>query len=760
MAAWVLAHPPWQALSRVRLRWDVLVKSGPWTSKQFFSTPSVLTETPAMRQVKAYPYPEVAPDTSLFEDSTDEYEEASGDTDAQLSTFEISSADSDHPSVLLKNLVKQGRFQDASRVYTEFTSMGVEILPHPVYHFAARHVLRDHTLSREQRIASFLKWWSLFPSRKEVDGARSVYSIATELLRNSTTLDILLVKQFAVLAATKGHVFVASEVIPAIARYASPEVALGFLEDFCRAALGFNRSLVEQSEHNGARHDIDRGFYIDTRNWYSLMIQELAATQRSFAALDVLKLARARRISVSPAAYIAVGQEFFRDTNHAALVATIQLAQAQMDGTSHWDHQQALSAAIKSLEGLEDRRLSSHLRKAQESSSSQPLGLSTDELQQLLAADLSDGLGLVGLTRLLKRSIRVGVLDISAARLSKLVGALLQAGRTSLVRRLRASAYRHSHLVPLWALAEMTRLENVGFPLLHILREFEAHFHVVGVPHGIADEAWEKPRTTQPGHKGPGRPPISRKLNPGPFDIHLVWMAALRRASSSSQVQRLYSQFLQNVAASRDIPPSTVPFLSSRPFDQAADIPASTRVIPPPSLFNATHFALFIKAFHRFDLPSIARRVLLDMYHLGVKPNYVTLNAFIATLCSVPKDVPLSRIVDRLEELVNAHTPPIGQPLLPAESLPPTLRRHNHDAFVAARAQAIRRNTLVHIYTGVLARLLLDGRGGEPDTAKIAKHFMERVSYRPGRNPFTDAVLRAPDIAKAIAAGHATSAET
>ncbi|KAI0656928.1 hypothetical protein C8Q70DRAFT_304237 [Cubamyces menziesii] len=760
MAAWVLAHPPWQALSRVRSRWDILVKSGPWTSKQFFSTASISTETPAMRQVKAYPYPDAAPDTSLFEDSTDEYREASGDTDAQLSTFETSSADSNHPSNLLKSLVKQGRFQDASRVHTELTNMGVEILPHPVYHFAARQALRDHALSREQRVAIFMKWWSLFPSRTEVDGARSVYSIVAELLRNSTTLDILLVKQFAVLAATKGHVSIASEVIPVVARYTSPEAAFGFLEDFCRAALGFKASLAKQGEHHDAGHDNKSIFYVDTRNWYSLLISELAATQRSFAALDILRLARARRIPISPAAYTALGREFFRDVNQDALKATVRLARAQLDGTSPTDHHQALSAAIQSLEGLRDPSLSPSPKEAQNLPLSQRSGLSTDELEHLRTADLSNSLTLPGLTRLLKRSIKAGVLDISATRLSKLVGALLQAKRTSLVRRLRASAYRHPQLVPLWALAEMTRLENVGFSLLHILREFEAHFHVVGVPRGIADEVWENPRTIQPGHLGPDRPPISRKLHPKPFDIHLVWMAALRRASSSSQVQRLYSQFLQDVAASRDVPPSTVPFLSSRPSDQAPNTPANSRVVPPPSLFNATHFALFIRAFQRFDLPSIARRVLLDMYHLGVKPNYVTLNAFIASLSAVPKDVPLSRIVDRLEELINTRSPSLGQPLLPAESLPPTLRRHNHDAFISARAQALKRNTLVHIYTGALARLLLDGRSAEPDTAEIARRFKERVPYRPGRNPFTDAVLRAPDIVNAISAEPATSAET
>ncbi|KAI0332795.1 hypothetical protein GY45DRAFT_414871 [Cubamyces sp. BRFM 1775] len=757
MAAWVLAHPPWQALSRVRLRWDILVKSGPWTSKQSFSTPSTSEETPAMRQVKAYPYPEVAPDTSLFEDSTDEYREASGGTGAQLNTSEISSAGSDHPSLLLKNLVKQGRFQDASRVHAELTGMGVEILPHPVYHFAARQALRDHTFSREERIKKFMKWWSLFPSYTEVDGARSVYSIVTEMLRNSTTLDVLLVKEFAVLAASKGHVFVASEVIPVVARYTSPEAALGFLEEFCRTAWGFKRSLVKQSANDEPSQDIGRAFYVDTRNWYSLMISELAATQRSCAALDVLNLARARNIPITPAAYTALGQEFYHDVNLGALTTTIRLARGQMDGTSHSDYHQALSIAVRSLEGLREHPPSPNLQEAQHTSLSQRSGLSTEELQRLRTVDLSDGLVLVGLVRLLKRSIKSGVLDVPPTRLSKLVGALLQAGRTSLVRRLRALAYRHSQLVPLWALAEMTRLESVGSPLIHIFREFEAHFHVVGIPRGIADEVWEKPRTTQPGHIGPGRPPISRKLHPGPFDIHLVWMAALRRATSSSQVQRLYSQFLQDVATSRDISPSTVQFLASRSFDKAVDTPA---IIPPPSLFNATHFALFIQAFQRFDLPSIARRVLLDMYHLGVKPNYVTLNAFISALCSVPKDVPLSRVVDRLVELVNTRSPPLGQPLLPAESLPPTLRRHNHDAFISAHAQALRRKTLVHIYTGVLARLLLDGRGAEPDTAKIAKQFVEKVPYRPGRNPFTDAVLRAPEIVKATSAGPAASAET
>ena len=238
MASWVLAHPPWHSLARVRLRWDMLANAGSWmrTGRHFLNTPTLSLavdlneETPAMREIKAYPYPSNPPDASLFEDA-DEYATVSMAHEEKKPTlFDIPWGSP--PCTLLKHLVQAGRYEDAEKVYAELKDMNVEIRPHPVYHFIARKILSTPDLAPQQRLKEFVKWWSLVPATKDL--ARSVGFIRAEILRKDHVPDIPLIANFALLAASKGYAIqVAQDVIYVISRYAPPSFTKHFLEEFC-----------------------------------------------------------------------------------------------------------------------------------------------------------------------------------------------------------------------------------------------------------------------------------------------------------------------------------------------------------------------------------------------------------------------------------------------------------------------------------------------------------------------------------------------
>ncbi|KAI8976690.1 hypothetical protein BD414DRAFT_539236 [Trametes punicea] len=716
MSAWVLAHPPWHALTRLRLRWDAYVKPLPWTSKQFLSMPPLSTETPAMRDIKAYPYPSAPPDPSMFEEATNEYREAATDTEAVAALYPAV-VDVDHPSTLLKNLVLEGRLQDASRVHAELLDMGFEIPHHPVYHFAARQALRDPELSQKERVDALIKWWSLVPPKTEADSYRSVKSILAETLRNDIAPDIPVLIQFAILAASKGYALeVSHDIIRAVARYAPSRVVLPFLKQFCAAA--WKVKLPEDS----ADRLRNRLFIHDWPLWHCFAIEELAYYGRTRLALDVLRVARARDFPLSQSAYRALLRALQResDDDAIAMVQTVRNSQRRAQGVP------VFRPAI-------EKSLQSH--------GAPQLRLSSQDLDRVLNADsVLDG-GLVSVARALKRAMKTGYLPVSGERLSKLIRIFLALGRTTLVRRLRSLAYRHDHLVSLWTLVDLMRHKSRRSSIYTVLKDFESHFHLVGVPSRLFDELWRERRAMRPADVAKWRPPLRRKLTPTPHHMYILWSLLVSRARTHSERQRLYSSFLEEVAASRDVPVSSVPFLASRrPPSPSNDAEDDVRPVPPPILFNARHFTLFIRLFAQ-ESPVIALRVIVDMYALGIEPDDELFHKFVLVLKRVPPAYPLSRVVASLERLINKHKSPVERSYLPADSFPQPV---DQQLGALSRAQAFKEDVLVFVYTAALRRLLLDGRGADPDATKIAGRFIARVPYRIGTNAMTDQVLHPP----------------
>ncbi|EIW55292.1 uncharacterized protein TRAVEDRAFT_31070 [Trametes versicolor FP-101664 SS1] len=729
MASWVLAHPPWHALARVRLRWDVFVKPGTWTSKQFLSTPPLSAETPAMREVKTYPYPATAPDTTLFEETTDEYYAAEGDTQAHTGLYP-SHAEVNHPSTMLENLVKERNYADATRVHAELLELGVEIPFHPVYHFAARQALLNPALSQRERLESFVKWWSLFPPRREVrEPLRAIGSVLTDLLRNDAVPDIPLIVRFALLAASKGYArAVYRQVIPVIASYAPSDVLLHFLGEFLAAVRQFKTSIVRDGK--ASESAASRTLHIQPSFIYGITLLELVRIGKTGVALEVLQLVRSRGIRYH---YILC---FLREEADANVVATVMSLCKARQAQSSWLETPAKDAILPSW-----KPPSSPTRQPETvaTPSLDPLQSPTDDAAAS-ASDSNEMQALVTITRSLKHALSSGTLSLSSESLQRVLAAYRAAGRSTLLRRLRVLAYRHHEIVPTWALAEMVNHDHCHRSLYTIMEEFESHFYLVGVPRGFTDELW-KARGNGPARN---RPQIHRKYFPTAKHTHFVWRVFLARARGRAQVERLYLQLLEDVAASRDIPALAVPRIACLPSWKPATDPAVfIRPIPPPSLFGVGHFAIFMKAFDRLDLPKVAARVIIDMYSLGFGPDSGLVAPFLSSLRYLPSDHPPTKALDFFEKaLQNA-----SQGGFSAEQA--QSQANSHSSSSGDERDTLKTRMLAFVYGGVMRRLLLDGRDAE--AVEVARRFV--ASVPPLRNPsrFIEEVLREPVIACALA---------
>ncbi|KAI0350851.1 hypothetical protein OH77DRAFT_996056 [Trametes cingulata] len=743
MASGVLAHPPWHALFRVRLRWDGLVKSGNWTRKHFLSTPPLATETPAMRQVMAHPYPEQAPDATLFEEAGEEYHEGAAGTE-EFTALKHMDAAVNSPSLLLKELVKAGKYEDATRVLGELVDMGVEIVPHPVYHFAACDALLNQNLSQDERVEAFAQWWSYFPPRTEVkDAPRSLKSVLALLSRNDPAPDIPLIIRFALLAASKGYApLIAQEIITTVARYATAEVSLGFLEDFCATALDYEKSLAKG--HRPSRRK-GRLFPGSIPFWYGQAINELALSGRSSSALALLRRARSHGMRIGWFAYDALCRQLRLESKSDKVTAVMHMWRMQQRGEEEFEslageaspspeltqrHDPAERGASVQTDSPNLSRPSSESGHSGFSSSvrleatpspeektqryhpaERDASVHTDSPDLSRPSFRSGHCGFsswVGLTRFLKRSLAAGETCMSAEELSLYITGCLSTRRTTLVNRLRARAYRHERLIEHWAFAELLRYRTTGRSLSTIMEVFRYHFHLVGVPHIELDIRLDCT---------PLRPMIRRKLPPTAKHTLFMWGVFLEKARLRDEVDWLYIQFLKAVAASRELPVSSTSFISVHTGYQSVAREDHSRCIPPPSLFDARHFALFMHAFDRIVSPRVTSRVVLDMYSLGVAPNDEVFMAFVSSLRYLPTHCPPTGMLDYFEAHLQKHD-----------------RSHEEADSGWPKAQA-----LVFIYSGVMLRLLSDNR--RADAVDVGRRFRAKVSYLTGSTEAADAAL-------------------
>ncbi|TFK89930.1 hypothetical protein K466DRAFT_644678 [Polyporus arcularius HHB13444] len=706
MASWVIAHPPWQSLSRLRFRFDALVRPGVMTSKHFLNTPTLSadTETPMMKEIKAYPYPSVSPDSSLFEDPDDAYIHAAGSA-AEYATSLPENRSQTDPCYTLHRLVAEGKYEDADRVHTELVEHGVEIRPHPVYHFIARKFLDTHDIPSQARVDAFVKWWSLVPPRSEWDCRRSVGFILTETLRKDAVPDIPLIARFALLAASKGYgIQVSVDVINTLARYAPRSFTIQFLEQFCIAVWKYETSLpaYQESPQRVAKDLIEVQF----RAWYSSVVGAFAAAGEFAPAMAALRIACKRNIFVSQETYVY-------------LLRRLELANEK-------EHVRALEALWEEQThaiGLEI-----------------PTTPQAAEAMKITVPAHDDIATLVMSVKQLKGAYRSHT-PVSARNLAAVLDALLSAGRSSIATRIRTLAYHSGDsAISTWALAEMIYYQRFGHKSLSaFLSVFEDHFYLVGVPSIIFDPVLVTEfRLRKPSVKGlkgdlhllGPHPTLRRRLQPSLHHTYMLWRTVAHGVRRPATLVRLYRSFIEQVVASRRIYPSAVllpPLLTpKRGSPRPAPTPPEAnshgmRPIPPHSSYDVRFFNIFIAMFGRFQFWPYLTRTIIDLHRLGFQRDHYTQNAFMQQL-RFPKDMKSAhRLLSYWEDRVDRACKELEDAHWQDESAEPSME----PIVDKPDPKVIKGRTLTFFYLASIRRLTLDGR--VDDAREVVARFLKAV---------------------------------
>ncbi|KAI0739057.1 hypothetical protein C8Q80DRAFT_226623 [Daedaleopsis nitida] len=674
MASWVLAHPPWHSLARGRLRWDHLIRVTRMTGKQFLNTPTLPTsiETPMMRAMKAYPYPSSPLDASLFEESTEEYHDARHTLDPTEEDV------NPHPSDILKELVKQERFEDVERVYAELVNANIEIRPHPAYHFVARRILSTDTKPSQARLDAFVKWWSLVPSKDEVFCRRSVYNILVETLHNDPVPDIPLIANFALLAASKGYGnLVAPHVVIALARYAPSPYTLRFLEKLCNAAWHYKTSMkADNASLDKLTKQLLKGSF---SAWYSYAVRTFAHDTNFDSALDAYKIACERGIFITPVAF----RFLLRGLLKAEKAQDVDTVQALWEG------------------GGQEAKIS-------------PLPMPSNLPLRLAIPDSRDVQKMAAAARQVKQALRERV-SLHAKTLTSLINAFLSEGRLSLLARLRRLAYRSGDAsISTWVLAEMNYYESYHPDATTLIPSiFRRHFFPVGIPMDVL-EPFAHPRPNlwvmsapRPNGDLPllgDAPPIHRRLHPTHHHVYILWNVAAHSSPRLPNLITRYRAFVRSVAASRGFP-SSFP-LSHAPL--STDDGGYVEPRPPYSLYKARTFNIFLENFKRFNSPLFITYVILDLFRMGLKPDQLTENTFIDSLHIKPTIEDIRKVLEYWERKVNDMCKDL-------ETWPST---------VVIDSIATRKALLEFLYLGMMKRLIKDDR---PADAREVGECLQRL---------------------------------
>ncbi|KAJ3529306.1 hypothetical protein NM688_g7871 [Phlebia brevispora] len=280
MASWVLPQTPWGHIFRLRPRLDVLGASSrfrlPGVSKTFFSSPILGTETPAMIAIRKQKYPTSNPDSSIFEDITQEEYQSHAPTVSARNTAQY-----------LIRLVRHRKYAEAQIVFEEMQALHQTPHPSPWFERMAFHILHREDLPDRERKHKFLAWWNLLHLRdKPSDQARFTY----KLLSQSFVPNLKVIMRFSLILASIGlERQISRTIIPIIVRHADPDLTLAFLERYKRADLNYRRIASSKAKEpfsvQARQHD--RRF----AELYGLAVRNHYAAGRMRAAMTLLQSA-------------------------------------------------------------------------------------------------------------------------------------------------------------------------------------------------------------------------------------------------------------------------------------------------------------------------------------------------------------------------------------------------------------------------------------------------------------------------------------
>ncbi|KIK95559.1 hypothetical protein PAXRUDRAFT_140370 [Paxillus rubicundulus Ve08.2h10] len=279
--------------------------------------------------------------------------------------------------------------------------------------------------------------------------------------------------------------------------------------------------------------------------------------------------------------------------------------------------------------------------------------------------------------------------------------------RTRAITSLRAIAYRHSSKsASTWAFAEMLHHRQRKEPM-HVLLVFFQHFHLVGIPRKTVLSHIRGPRGQQERKNGVQRLcvppyPMGEKLWPSAYHTAIVW-DTLASLSTKTERERLYSLLLALAKQSKQ-----------RESEAPQSRDCSTLQLPR-NTYDAAHFSPFVSSWARKN-PGKALGVLRDMVSLGIEPGVVQWSIVARGYAQHGDPVIALRILNQLEEVEMDQTKRGGED-------PP--RRPS--------------DVLLGTYTNVLRGLVV--AGDVEHAREIEKRLVERLGYRAGDRPATDASI-------------------
>ncbi|KAF5369098.1 hypothetical protein D9758_003078 [Tetrapyrgos nigripes] len=558
---------------------------------------------------------------ALFEDVSGDYE-----YEELKSTDHITRT----PSSIeyLSDLIHAGQYADAKRVLLELQAL--ETLIPPSFHYlrAANYALGLPTdtedtvvdLTAQERLDDFTMWFSLIPSASEAGGP-SHFTSTQRLIFWAPVTNLHLIMRFGLILAEKGYAKVSyTTVIPPVARYASSDVFVHFMEQYEANIEKFWAGKAYGS------HNIRSSI----RFIRSLAIRFLAEASHFDAAVHLLP-------DPHPTSRL------FRDVYKKLMDHLV--------ASSHPQRREYLEIVRKSYDtaymGTEE-----DVQQTEEDFM----------LRQFSTAESLPAIENLAKTLLYIKSALLK--DAALPHPHDLIEFITQyslTGRTHALELLRRRAFRSSYnAAGLFAFCRMVvHFRNNDHTA--VIRTFADNFHLVGVPRELVlrhlrraspDFALES-ITASIAHRG--------KVWPSRSHCALVWQSLVIPQKNRTEVLRLYNLLISfasgNIQTVDTLGTLITSLSSSYVSTEFRSYLGIDPLVHPPtwqSPISAEAFTPFIKRLmKRFD-PSQGTKVLSDMVKYGIQPQVYQFTELARFYAYHKQTSKAFMILDRLEARLEA----------------------------------------------------------------------------------------------------------
>lgn len=638
-------------------------------------------EPPAMVAMRNEPYPREEPDLSIFEDHSAEY----GTPDVVNETnVPTTSAD------MLKQLIRDKNFDDAERLLSELTTVGVKLKPSFCYADAAMNVYRNVGLPQTERLERFTAWWSLIPNASEEQD----YNFAKTqglILGAAHIPDIPIVIRYALIAASKGYAKdVWEKAIPPIARYCPPDISSRFLFAFTAAHRLYLWRVREIMDEYTLKYNERHLFYLALKTYgiSGLRGPALTSLRGPLPRLPPEEAASYGFVPNTKTRFAGLGSEL------NGMLETLSIGRIPPE-TANW--------------------------KADEQAALDP-----DQFDNTLERLMR------GFQK--KKPPRAPVV-------AQFIQQCVELNRPGALRELRSIARSDGHhwekRVSLWALSEMLYYFYAG-EYRGLLLTYMLHFQAVGLPLVAGDLRRRKPEdpADYPNFK-PFKPLhssyLARSLGfwPSRKQHALVWKVIVESTESIPALEELYSELIEYIKLSRGRPSSrnyiqkSWAAFRSEPLPMHPNDTNYVQPIPPPMLYDAAHFAPFLKMLAHHKGSNRAFDILSDMHELRIIPSIECITTLCSTLALEGSMDRLGLLLDRMEAtdmVFKTYRETKNKKSFPPNTLaPPTIQTYT-----------------------ILIRYLMRQDYVE-DAQKVAERLRTKLEYAEGSDELTDEVLKRLD---------------